>query len=437
MTTEWIIIETLAVLVENLAGIYFLNSRFVSRRKSIKPQIFVWSVSCALGLFAVFTGISGWFYDIGRIIIALIYLCISKRGVFWHKALGVILTEAITLSTSLLGSGVALLLTNQGFAHTLTYQDTSRLIFIILVKSLQVVAFFILAKKQSNIQTIKRKSTLLFLIIILLVFSSLLLVYAEIHDSDVGFNRTLVLIAPGQLLVIILIIFLYEMFIREQRNALDLSTRLQRLELEGNYIREIDAVYADIRTWRHEYRNNLIALRTLIEHEENKKALGYIDCISADSGRDENTLQTGNLVLDAVVSSKLWFARSLNIDVSIQAVYPENNHIGDNDLCAIAGNLLDNAIEACSRMSAENQNRFITFSLLAKGKNLTLSISNSYEGVLKRDGERYISTKEERAHGIGIQYVDSIVAKYQGHILREHADGVFETHVILPLIPAD
>ncbi len=178
----------------------------------------------------------------------------------------------------------------------------------------------------------------------------------------------------------------------------------------------------------------MIALRALIEHDESEKALDYLNNISVDTKRDSVTLHTGNYVLDAVVSSKLWLASSQGIEVSIHAFYPEIHHIGDDDLCAITGNLLDNAIEACARITEENQTRFISFSLLVKGKNLVLSIKNSYSGLVKREGERYLTSKGEQFHGIGIQYVDSIVDKYQGHVLREYENGVFETHVSLPLI---
>jgi len=38
---------------------------------------------------------------------------------------------------------------------------------------------------------------------------------------------------------------------------------------------------------------------------------------------------------------------------------------------------------------------------------------------------------------MGIAHVDSIVSKYQGQIIREHHHGVFETRVMLPLLPLD
>ena len=101
---------------------------------------------------------------------------------------------------------------------------------------------------------------------------------------------------------------------------------------------------------------------------------------------------------------------------------------------AIVGNLLDNAIEACERMGEEDGKRFIEFSLLVKGRNMVLIIGNSFNGELKRSGNRYLSMKRGSFHGIGLKHVDSIVEKYSGQIVRDVKGRFFETCVVLPIL---
>jgi len=366
----------------------------------------------------------------------LAFLYYAKQGRLWQKLLNLVLLQALIAAISLIGAGLASVMTNVSISHTLMYQDTSRLLAIVFIKALQVALLYILAKKDSGTHILKKKSTILLAVTVVIIFLCTILLLSSIHDFDYSLNRTLTWLALGFLAILVVIFLLYEMFVREEITNIDLTTRLQRLELESNYFKEIDAIHAEFRTWRHEYNNNMIALRKLIEHNDNDKAIEYIDGMMQNPARDADILHTGNLVLDAVASSKLWIARSKGIDISVQAVYPESNNIENNDLCAIVGNLLDNAIEACLRIKEESINKFIVFSLLIKGKNMTISVSNSYEGILKKDGDHYLTDKDRRFHGIGMQYVDSIVDKYQGHVLREHTDGVFETHVMIPLISA-
>ena len=436
MRLEWIAIETLAVIIENVAFVYFASSRFSAKSNTLKPQPMVWLLLVALGLCNVFTPMPGWIYDVAVPAVLLAYLCFFMNGGVWHKTVTVLTMTALIIGSSLLGLGIASILTNVDITHTLLYQDTSRLVAIILIKAIQVVVFFAFAKKFNYAYKLKKRSTVLFLSIIMIVFLSLSIIFTGIHDFDTSTNRALTWLASEFLLILIVILFLYEMFVREENSNISLSSKLQRLELESHFYKELDAIHAEIRTWQHEYKNNLIALRTLIESDDRSRTLAFLDAMHTKPDDGEITLHTGNLVLDAVVSSKLWFAHSRGIDVSIQAVYPVVHHIDDNDLCAIAGNLLDNAIEACLRMSSDNQNKFITFSLLVTGQNMTISICNSFEGAIKRQGNRYLTSKDIRVNGMGLQFVTDIVEKYQGYVLREHADGVFETHVMLPLIRA-
>lgn len=434
MNIEWIVVEVAAVLVENFAYIFFLNSRYSSKYTTYWPQLVTWCILVCWGLTATFTGLPA--YDLVAHIVMLLYLLLAKHGMVIQKLIGVMMVWAIMSGTSVAGAGLASFLASTTIENTLVYQGTSRLMAIVFIKMLQIVIFYALAKRHHTVRNLQRSPVFVLSGAAIVDFAFLIMIHAYVGLPDLSVQQSnmLIWLAVGLLLVMIAIFLMYELFIREEIKNVELAIKLQRLEMETNFFKEIDVMYTDMRTWRHEYKNNLTVLRALVEREEKEKALNYIENISCESIKNHVTLQTGNLVLDAVVSSKLWLAHSQDIEVSIQAVYPENNRIDDNDLCAIAGNLLDNAIEACVRMGEIKEKKFIIFAIVVKGKNLIISINNSYSDVLKRDGERYLTVKKEQFHGIGIQYVDSIVNKYNGHVLRSQEYGIFETHVMLPLI---
>lgn len=431
---EWIVIEALAVLIENFMFLYFLNNRFESKYDDHRPLIVTWCALVCWGLAATFLGFP--LYDFVSFLIMLLYLLASKKGKVLHKIIGDLMVWAIMLGTSLAGASLASALTSSSIHHTLVYQDTPRLLSIIMIKMIQIIAFYILSKKQKVFRDIKRGPTLVLGGAVILDFLSLIWIRIFIETSGITMelNNLLVALAIGSLLIMIAIFLMFELFIREEAANIDLAVRLQRLELESQFYKEIDAMYSDMRTWRHEYKNNLTVIRSFITNDEKEKVLQYLDTIASESSRNNITLQTGNLVLDAIVSSKLWLAQSHQIEVTMQAVYPENNRISDNDLCAIIGNLLDNAIEACERIHNMSVRKFINFVLLVKNQNLLISISNSYNNEVKYEGERYLTTKKGRFHGIGISYVDDIVKKYDGHVQRSLKPGIFDTQVMLPLI---
>jgi sensor histidine kinase YesM len=435
MGIEWIAIEMMAIIVDGLAPVYFLNSRFSSKHKAAMPNVLACLCLIAWGSAGTFLEFPIPVYDgVGNVIL-LAYLFMSKHGSAIKKVFGIVITDGIVFSCSLSGAGLASSVMNVSVEHTLLYQDSARLLAIIVIKSLQVIVFYSLAKKRIAFRDIQWRSLVVLIFAAATVFACLQILLTTVSEISPQTNRAVVLLASGLLFVLVSILAMYEVFARQEARNIDLSVHARQVELESGYYRDLDTMLSDFRIWWHEYRNNIIALRALIESGTNEDALEYLEKMDMESLQDSQLLHTGNTVLDALVTSKMMVAKRAGIEVGIQAVCPESWGIGDNDLCAIVGNILDNAIEACERMDSEGQKRFIDFSLLVKGKNLVISIANSYDGEIKRDGDRFLTAKNGGFHGIGMQYVDSIVGKYQGHVLREYEGGVFETHVMLPLIP--
>ncbi len=434
MRAEWIAVELISILVENIICLYFLNSRYQSKRNCIWPQLATWALLVFSGIINTVSSVT----IIGFIAYAimLVYLIIFKNGTILQKAFGVLVVCSIEIATSIMGGAWASFMDSAAIDQTAEYQDTSRLFAILLTKMIQVVVFYILAKRHEKSRNLQRRPAVVLCVAAILDFIYLFTIHKYIYSPDLQIqqHRLLVWLAIGALLVIIAIFVIYELFIREEIKNVKLAMELQRIALEAGFFSEIDQIYTELRTWQHDYKNNLNALRTLVYQAQTEKALEYIDNMNNEVYKNKIMLQTGNLVLDAIVSSKLWLAQTKNIEFSIQAVYPENNHISDNDLCAIVGNLIDNAIEACARMDNTSKNKFIDFSLILKGKNLLISISNSYNNELKLKGNRFLTVKNEPYHGIGILHIDSIVRKYQGHVLRSQENGVFETNIMIPLL---
>lgn len=298
-----------------------------------------------------------------------------------------------------------------------------------------------LSKKQISIRNLQKIPMFIIGLILSMVFIFLIMLRASAKILYLGDEQGSLTVwaSIGLLFVTIAIFFIYELFVKEEAKNANLALSLQRLKLENEHFNEINSIYTDIRAWRHEYNNNLIVLRDLAKQGSKEKMLEYIDSISAEPLNFESSLQTGNFILDSIVSSKLGLAQKYGIEVSIQAVYPKDNSIDDNDLCAIVGNLLDNAIEACglpSKISEqlESERRYINFEFLVKGKNIVISVQNSYFHEIIQNNGRYISRKNKTFHGIGLSLLDSVVHKYNGHIMRKHENGVFETFIILPLV---
>ena len=434
MGFDWVIVHIVAILAETFACIYFLHSRYAPKFSNHAPEIICGAAIISWWAISYFTGLQ--IYDYGFVLLLSAYIFATKLGGFIHKLIGVTLLLAIMLGTSLAGAGIVAAFMGTTIEATLETQDTSRLVALIFIKTIQVSLLYLLSKKHIPIRELGKIPTTIIGLVTAIIFMFVMVLRASLDapNADDGHGGLLVLTSIVLLLITIAVFLMNELFVKEEAKNANLAMSLQRMELERGFFNEIDTIYKDIRAWRHEYRNNLIALRDLIHLEDKEKILAYIDKISGEPLQFETTLQTGNLILDAIVSSKLGLAQSKGIEVSVQAVYPKSNTIEDNDLCTIVGNLLDNAIEACNEAELSSERKYVDFSFLAKGKNLVISVKNSYFHEVKLDNGRYVSIKGGLFHGIGVPLLDSVVHKYNGHVLRSHDKGVFETNIIIPLV---
>jgi sensor histidine kinase regulating citrate/malate metabolism len=145
--------------------------------------------------------------------------------------------------------------------------------------------------------------------------------------------------------------------------------------------------------------------------------------------RVDRLIKSGNVMVDAILNSKLSLATNGGVKVNARAVVPTELTVADIDLCVIIGNLLDNAIEACRKIEDANI-RFIRVYIDIKRDSLYISVTNAAIGRPRKLGARYVSVKPG-LHGFGLARVDRLVRKYGGYISRRDEEGAFTTEILL------
>lgn len=103
------------------------------------------------------------------------------------------------------------------------------------------------------------------------------------------------------------------------------------------------------------------------------------------------------------------------------------------EICSLFGNLLDNAIEAVSRVEdAERKN--ISLLIRRRGDFLSVYEENYYEGELRWGREVPETTKtDSRYHGFGMKSIRMIVENHGGNVSIRAEDGVFNMNILFPV----
>lgn len=217
-------------------------------------------------------------------------------------------------------------------------------------------------------------------------------------------------------------------------NIIDKRIERFQSELIENQIRETQNMYYQVRGWRHDYRNHIQNMKILLSEGNYSKLDGYLSELAEDLNTVDTVIKTGNVMADAVLNSKLTTARQLNIRVSVKAGVPNGTVMSDVELCAVMGNLLDNAVEACAKLPEEE--RFMRIYIGCIKGQFYISVQNS-AGNIKKTGGKYYTTKSGDSHGYGIFRIDRIARKYGGYVNRQNEEGIFATEIMFPMKTVD
>ncbi|MCL2360741.1 MAG: GHKL domain-containing protein [Defluviitaleaceae bacterium] len=193
---------------------------------------------------------------------------------------------------------------------------------------------------------------------------------------------------------------------------------------------EVQHMYDQMRGWRHDYHNHIQAMKAFLALGQEAEHLEYLSNLDADLTSVDNLLKTGNVMVDAILNSKISIAAAGEISVNAKAVVPGDIKVSGVELSIIIGNLMDNAIESCLKIS-DLEARFIRIYIGWHKSMLYISVTNA--AGPKTQGGLFPTSKKSMAHGFGIKRIDRIVAKYGGFVNRQSEDGVFATEISLPL----
>lgn len=202
----------------------------------------------------------------------------------------------------------------------------------------------------------------------------------------------------------------------------------QRKLLSHQY-EEIKEAYINMRGWRHDYNNHLQAMKAYLSMNQLKELDEYLFKLERDLDEVDSLVKSGNLMMDAILNSKITIMMNYNINVDFKAILPEEIKITDVDLCVMVSNLLENAIEACLKIPQEQ--RFIRVFSEVYGSQFYLSIQNSAMENLDFNAQNYISNKRGE-HGFGMKRVQLLVDKYNGFLNLQNEPGIFASEITIP-----
>ena len=304
--------------------------------------------------------------------------------------------------------------------------DTALIIGIITIKVISYI-FMLFISNFKMIRNNIKVSTVHWLSIFVIPAGTLILVLIMI-STDYSYRVTETIISIVILLIInVFVFYFYDELMKSYESKIE-KTLLQ--SQNKAYLRQLEIInYSkeNIRSFRHDLKNHALSLKYYIDNNDREGATQYLDNIFEYINYSKEYAKSGNSEMDSLINYKMDLAEKYNINSKMDLSIPDKLNINSFDLSIIIGNLLDNAIEAASKA----KDKFIDISIELDRNVLYLSISNSYDGKLKFDGGKLITSKDNENHGLGLNSVLKSVEKYMGTMNIHHDNRVFYVDILM------
>ena len=234
--------------------------------------------------------------------------------------------------------------------------------------------------------------------------------------------------------ILLISLIIHIIMVREQNTSMnDMIGNLKEpmKQITDSYI-EMNEKNTELRRFRHDTKNLLLALRFLVAEKENDQAIEYIDKmqeeIEANKGK---AFDTGNFIADALLESKAKTAAQNDIIMTVEGNIPANR-IEDVNLVILISNLVDNALEAARQVEGEKK---IEIQSILKKNIWILSVKNScVQDVVIRENRIETTKEEKESHGFGISNIERVAKKYGGNLKLSCENCVFTARATLMLM---
>ncbi len=241
--------------------------------------------------------------------------------------------------------------------------------------------------------------------------------------SDVFYVRTLVDVAG------IMILYVYQSRICELLAEKELNNIQSMLKAQYDKYRNYQTTFDLINMKYHDLKHQIAGLRADMSQEQRSQ---WIDSLEQELEAYKPEMETGNSVLDTLISGKMMNCRANNIKITCVADGNLLDFMHVADICTIFGNALDNAIENVTLIE-DPEKRLIHIAVSEKKNFVLIQINNYCESqIMLKNGYPVTTKADKESHGFGLKSIRYTVEKYHGTVTFDIKKNWFELTILIP-----
>ncbi len=424
MSTLWILFEIGINIYQGWLYCFFLRRRLClkpemsSKRAAFANMLMIFSVACFYSLYIWFdirvTDSVVWFFTTAYSFI----IFSDKKSVIlaWNVCLGVLMLCIVNLCSS-----VTLMISNTTW-EKLMEPSPLRIGFILCTNIIALIVLYTVTRLKPRQDKLSILALLVYIVLNVALIWAIEMQYRLAWMEDFP-NKPVLVTIFSLLFAAVCAIVLLELLSRITEERAKLEAQIVATSMSKAHLQETRALYEELREYQHNLKHQYALLKQMFEEghiEEGRKYLNELDV--------RNLLMhttTGNLSIDAVLSTKRTHMRQLNIDFRFTAYPMTILPIDETEFCALLGNLLDNAIEAIQRLPQGKPRHILLKFAKTRDMLYITCINNANVNTIHLEGGKYLSSKRRHKPGYGLPSIRRTVEQagglFQFQILQEKA----------------
>ena len=397
--------------------------------KKMKPVSKVWILAgftIAAIIWTFVSNIKNPYLNLATLLIVLILLSFYYESGMWTRIINIVTFMGI----GMLFEPVALLL-----LHAMNFHmgESYKYYFVMVICSfVRGNVMYILSKliSKKGMQIAAFPKEILGVLVMVFTFTVLNCCFVILLSLEAGSEKSLLMCASIVISLVLTDYFMLYMMERfnylVQKQYEDAMYR-EEMHYKDIYYEEAEKQNKEVQKLKHDMKHKLHELYNLVENSDGQELSEKIGAMCKEFEQIDEKQYSDNPIVDSVLRIKFGRAKVRGIKVETSIRIQKQMQLDHGDIGVLYGNLVDNAVEACSKVP-EGQ-RFVKIENKYQSGILLLVITNSKTG--KKNKSLKTTKKDNIRHGHGVQSVRKVVEKYNGTVSFTDKGDIFEVSAML------
>lgn len=371
---------------------------------------------------------------------SMVYYKINYKISFIKTIINTLLYYLFLMSTEIIGINFILFINSITDTSILYEPGLIRLETMVASKPLLVIlAIYITNLKEFfydkiviKFEKFKKGEYLSILLPILTNIFCLLIIIASLEYSKKSTMNNIILFLIVFLLFVsnISLILITSRIIKNNKNIMENELVDNKKDMEHKYYEKLEDNNEKVRKLYHDMKNHLMCIGSLCDNDE---SIDYINNLNKELVGLDRTFNTGNRVLDIILSEKKTTCLEKDIKLTTEIDFSRSDFIDMLDISAIFSNSIDNAIQACDKINDNSIPKKINIRVKYVNNFCIIKIINSKVNEIFKKKDKILTDKKDGfMHGLGISNIKDAVQKYDGNVVIDYTENEFVLTAMIP-----